>query len=252
MIYLGTAQSHVNPKNWYGWSGPLSGTVPDILLGADILKDKVRKTFILRDEETTVEGYIQVFKEISAIMEDELLVWWDSGHGVEKLSQSSDEDTYFTPDQGIAAYDGIISDNQVAALLGTLTKGRVLFACDRCHSGSMYRAVKKTSKAVPKLITSNLTAYDYDKRNILFPTSTTLKVPLKYFGACQENQTAMDMGYNGKFTAEFWSCYKKNRNLPYISLYREMLGKFPATQTPKYVNRSSDKIFNTEVAFSRS
>ncbi|GEM_PF-6380187 len=251
MIFLGTAQSHVNPQNWYGWSGDLSGTIPDILLAADILKPKLRKTYILKDEETTINGYIQVFSELSKIVEPgELVVWWDSGHGCDGLQTSFFEDK-FQADQGIAAYDGIISDNQISKLLGMFTKGKIVYGCDRCHSGSMYREVKKmNTKALPKDIQSQLSPYDYTSKDNLFPQDTTLKVPLKYFGACQVNQVADDLGYNGRFTYEFWSCYKKNKNLPYVSLYNKILSKFPRTQTPKYTNLSSDKTFNTEKAFS--
>jgi len=250
MIFLGTAQSKVNPQNWYGWSGNLAGTIPDILLSAETLKPKLRKTYILKDEETTVEGYIQLFSEVSKIVEPgELIVWWDSGHGCDGLQTSQLEDN-FQADQGITAYNGIISDTQIAKLIGMFKQGKLVYACDRCHSGSMYREIKKTSaKALPKPIQAQLTAYDYQQRDFLFPQDTTLKIPLKYFGACQVNQTADDLGYNGRFTYEFWSCYKKNRNLPYISLYNKMLSKFPSNQTPKYVNASSDKIFNTEKAF---
>lgn len=252
MIYVGTAQTRVDKNSYNGWEGKLSGTLPDIVVGAEILKSKVRKNFILKDEETTVKGYIQLFTEVSKIAEPgELIVWWDSGHGCQRL-QSAYQEEGFVADQGIAAFDGIISDNQVAKLLGMFKGNRIVYGCDRCHSGSMYRNSSKVNpsvKAVPREIQKAFTAYDYKLRDRFFPVDAALKSDLKYFGACQENQYAMDLGYNGKFTYEFWACYKKNGNVPYISLFRDMLSKFPPTQTPKYTNLSTNKKFNTELAF---
>ncbi len=274
-FYIGTALRTVDPNMWWGWSGLLKGTESDVKLTESKLKMFGYESNTLLTKDCTVENLISLHKEVAnKAMDGDIVVWWHSGHGVAGLfdggtGENNGDKNNDLRDEGIVLYDLIFTDNMIEKTLAMYKKGvRIFVGFDTCHSGQMYRfapmymnafveeygndiAFKYLPEEIELKAKANYAnAYDFQHIHSLLPKSKTWDADVKIIGACQANQYAADLGFNGLFTARFWECYEQNKNLPYVELFRRMLPNFPPNQTPTYyTKRGNSRKFNTEPIF---
>jgi hypothetical protein len=142
----------VDPAAYSGWSGPLADCELDSrnmasawsALGVPVHQLLTARATIANVQRTVAYAAGQ-------LAEGGLLLIHTSGHGGQWRDTSGDEADGL--DEYLCLYDGGLSDDVINAMLEAMTKPiRILWICDTCNSGTMYRTtepVEFDTAAVP-------------------------------------------------------------------------------------------------------
>ena len=236
--FLGFGLGSVDPKKYFGWSGKLLGTEPDIYLFASKLKPLGYSTKKVLTKKATIENFkLEIIKLSGKVKSNDLVVIVYSGHGGQIRDKSSDEIDGL--DETYCFFNGEMTDDYMFECLKLLPPCRVLMFSDACHSGTSYRNLTSN---VPKFRSILNESSSISKAS----STDELQCSLKFFGACHDEQVASDLGTNGLFTKILWECIDRNPNVTWDELYNIVLGTMPEYQLPTYktlgkINESFNK-----------
>jgi len=131
--------NRVNPSAYNGWSGALTDCELDAEMWAGTWREAGIETVCLLTEEATIERCRVTLKSaVETLRAGDTLIVCISGHGGQYEDGSGDEADGM--DEYVCAYDGPVLDDTICEWLGSVPTGvRVLWICDTCNSGTMYR-----------------------------------------------------------------------------------------------------------------
>lgn len=234
----------VDPDHYAGWSGPLNACENDARNMAAMLTTRGFAASTLLTRNATSHNF---FKALSSLALEakagDIVCITNSSHGGQVPDYDADESDGM--DETVCLYDREVLDDELAACWATFAPGvRVLWVSDSCHSGTMVRAIGQSavlvqdgSKALPPEVaatTASVNEATYKAVSAAVANRPPIDAYVLAFGACQDNQTAMDGAMNGAFTG---ALLRTLRDYPTESLGRVLIRiqrALPASQTPKY------------------
>jgi len=132
----------------------------------------------------------------------DLFIFQYSGHGTRENTPEGHK-------EALVLYDGndysLMYDETLRELLGTI-KGTVLIVLDSCFSGGMTRLIQRTGPNMPAGARRKFIPFDPAWKetavhsSIRGVRSVAKSGSVLYMLACEENQTALDLGDYGAFT----------------------------------------------------
>ncbi|MEO0733895.1 MAG: caspase family protein, partial [Bacteroidota bacterium] len=163
---------------------------------------------VLHNAEATRPGVIKAFEEFAAAGQDDVCVFYFSGHGSqvpaprEFWDQEPDRkcEAMVLADYGQPS-GGFLVDKELSYLLATHTKnaGQVLVLVDSCHSGTITRMHDATPRTTALNI-MNLAFADFHGHQEYKPEEGFFRPPVRphfTFAACRPEQVAMEMPIRG-------------------------------------------------------
>ncbi|WP_036438301.1 caspase family protein [Mycobacterium sp. URHB0044] len=246
--------NRVDPDQYGGWDGALSGCINDADAMKEIAESRGFTAEQLIDDQATVGAVRDKLNEYASQLEDgDFLFLTYSGHGGQVPDQNGDEiDGY---DETWCLYDTELVDDSLYGALCTFKKGvRIFIMSDSCHSETVARrgpgiqriAAREERRAFvdnqpgPKSKRAPLefTTAEYEKNQQAYKAQQgwwapkqlpDADVPAKVvlISGCRDEQTSMDGPGNGAFTYAFLQVWEKNGRdyrKGYKDLQLEVLG----------------------------
>ncbi|MFT3746701.1 MAG: caspase family protein [Agriterribacter sp.] len=273
----------VDPKKYDNWDGQLFGCENDATIYKTIATQAKFEniTTLLTQKATSHNVLAELKKAATDLKEGDMLLISYSGHGGTVADENGDEDDL--QDETWCLYDRqLIDDELFEAFKDFKTGVRILMFSDSCHSGTVSRFVPGSNKAlteqmraeqeientyirlgyrsrlVPKEIQPKINAAQekvlqpIKERPPVFKKDINAAVML--FAACQDNESARELGENGVFSATLKKIIKAglfDEVSDYKSLYKKILSVIPKVQKPNlFVYGKSQGAFNACLPFS--
>jgi hypothetical protein len=240
--------NRVDPAQYGGWDGALSGCVNDADAMKAVAESRGFTAEQLLDDEATAVAVRDKLNQYAAELEDgDFLFLTYSGHGGQIVDQNGDEiDGY---DETWCLYDTELVDDSLYGALCTFKKGvRIFVMSDSCHSETVVRrmpgsdriGVREQRRAFvdnqpgPKSKRAPLefTTAEYAKNEKAYAEQQTWWPPKQLPGAdspakvvlisgCKDEQTSMDGPGNGAFTYAFLQVWE-NAGGDYRKGYKDL------------------------------
>jgi subtilisin family serine protease len=248
----------VDPEHYEGWNGELFACEAD----AEVYKtfaDNAAFTTVksLLTREATAENVLKQLRIASeTLKEGDLFLLTYSGHGGSIVDTNKDEDDGF--DETWCLYDRQLIDDELFAAFKKFEPGvRILMFSDSCHSGSIAKAtfVKKDEVVEPttymrsRMAPLNALVRTYNKHKETYDAiqdATPVVKPddidayVVQFGACQDNEEAMEVWGNGMFTAKVKQVLA-GKVKSYTSLFTAIKKGFSTQQHPNLFHYGNKK-----------
>jgi metacaspase-1 len=245
--------NRVDPEQYGGWDGALSGCINDADDMKAIAESRGFTAEQLIDEKATIGDVRDKLNEYAAGLGDgDFFFLTYSGHGGQVPDQNGDEiDGY---DETWCLYDTELVDDSLYGALCTFKKGvRIFIMSDSCHSETVARRGPAShrlaarderrafvdSQAGPKSKRApvEFTLAEYEKNAAAYKAQQSWWTPRQLPGAdvpakvvlisgCKDEQTSMDGPGNGAFTYAFlkvWEKYGHDYRKGYKDLQLEVL-----------------------------
>jgi hypothetical protein len=241
--------NRVDPQQYGGWDGTLSGCINDADAMKAIAESRGFTAEQLIDEQATIENVKTKLDAYAAELKDgDFFFLTYSGHGGQVPDQNGDE-----PDDGFdetwCLYDTELVDDSLYGALCTFKKGvRIFIMSDSCHSETVARRipgrdrigareerrafVDKQAGPRSKRAPLEFTTAEYEKNKDKYEAQKTWWTPTQMPGAdspakvvlisgCKDEQTSMDGPGNGAFTYAFLQVWERNGN-DYRKTYKDL------------------------------
>ena len=130
----------VDSQAWGGWSGTLADCEFDANFAAAMWRSHGIPAKVLLTKKATREACRKLLEDsLRGMVTGDLLIVWISGHGGRRPDiQGEGADNV---GEYVCAYDGPVTDNTINRWLTAVPAGvRILWVCDTCHSGTMFRS----------------------------------------------------------------------------------------------------------------
>ena len=250
--------NHVCPLAYGGWSGRLSGCIPDADSMLSILQSRGFATKRLINEMATAEGILGSLEDTRGYLKSgDLLVVTYSGHGGQMLDPWGVYGTVST----LCAYDRQILGHELGAVWARMPVGvRVLVISDSCHSGTVTRdyagfqppvrsprgsgylsardsLLYPVVRAIPDAVQAAYCDTHRELYRALFrsPPPPPPPVPVLLLGGCQDSQTSADGPHNGLFTDRLLGVWSGGAFVgDYPAFHAAIVSHMPSTQTPSW------------------
>ena len=150
---------NVDPNAYGGWDGYCPGTEFDAnMFAGRFTALDIPTTTLLTKQATRANILDALTNALSTLVKGDLLIVTLSGHGGQTSGTLNETDGM---DEYACAYDGPILDNTINEWLCYVPKGVcVLWVCDTCNSGTMYRSVPASvvfsARSIPKAFQGQL------------------------------------------------------------------------------------------------
>lgn len=241
---LSVGLNKVDPNHYAGWSGPLNACENDARNMSAMLTQRGYTAQTLLTRNATSHNFFAALGELARVAKaGDIVCVTNSSHGGQVPDYDGDESDGH--DETVCMYDREILDDELAAAWATFAPGvRVLWVSDSCHSGTMVRAIGQSavlvqdgSRALPPEVAATTAAVHeatYRAVSAAVANRPPIDAHVLAFGACADNQTAMDGAQNGAFTG---ALLQTLRDYPTESLGRVLTRvrrALPPSQTPKY------------------
>jgi hypothetical protein len=134
--------NRVDPGQYNGWSGELSGCINDARDMEKIARSRGFKPQVLVDEDATAEALLNALTEAArTLVPGDTLMLTYSGHGG-LIPDASSTDPNRKDTHVWALYNRMLLSQEIAALWPQFQTGvRIIAVADSCHSGSAVREV---------------------------------------------------------------------------------------------------------------
>ncbi len=178
----------LNADSYQGWPGFLSGCWNDADKMASLLATAGYEARGFFDADCTL-GKLRTELTIAAAQTEpgDTFVFSNSGHGTQSLGP------WFTSEEGMAMYDGIIGDSEFRQLLSQFKPGVNVVAClDVCHAGGLSRALGVRGRVAPLWVTRNMA--------VAPKAAVDVQANAIIMAACQRDELSGDGDVNGAFT----------------------------------------------------
>jgi hypothetical protein len=236
--------NRVDPQQYGGWDGALSGCINDANAMKEIAEGRGFTAEQLIDEHATIGNVKKKLDAYAAELKDgDFLFLTYSGHGGQVPDQNGDEPDGY--DETWCLYDTELVDDSLYGALCTFAEGvRIFIMSDSCHSETVARDRPRMgiredrrayadeqagpkSKRAPIKVTEaeyarNEKAYEAQQK-FWTPKPSPFNSPAKVvlISGCQDDQTSMDGPGNGAFTFAFLQVWNKNGG-DYQKSYEEL------------------------------
>ncbi|MDD5706756.1 MAG: caspase family protein [Kiritimatiellae bacterium] len=129
----------VDPAAWGGWDGKLTDCEFDATFAAAMWRTYGIATTQLLTRAATIANCVGALRwGVEGLGAGDMLIVWNSGHG--GRVQDADFDEADRQDEYLCLYDGALTDDVIHKALQHVKPGvRILWICDTCHSGTMFR-----------------------------------------------------------------------------------------------------------------
>lgn len=236
--------NRVDPDHYAGWSGPLNACENDARNMAAMLTTRNFTAQTLLTRNATTHNFFKALSELAKqAVAGDIVVVSNSSHGGQVPDYDADESDGM--DETVCLYDREVLDDELAAAWATFAPGvRVLWVSDSCHSGTMVRAIGQSavlvqdgSRALPPevaAVTASINENTYKAVSAAVANRPSIAAYVLAFGACQDNQTAMDGAVNGAFTGALLRTLHDYPNESLGRVLTRIQRALPASQTPKY------------------
>ena len=269
--------NEVDPAHYEGWKGRLLACEADAkdmlgLAGAAGFEGRT----LLTAEATRDAVLAAVRQAAKALVAGDIFFLSYSGHGGQIGDLDGDEAD--RKDETWCLYDGEVLDDELWEAWHGFAEGvRVLVLSDSCHSGTVVRAPLSARELAE--LRSHLAATagsDGELRYRFMPEEVaqrthrahrafyrdlTRSLPekpsevlasVKLISGCQDDQFSLDGTSNGLFTGTLKQVWQDGGfEGSYLDLYREIVERMPASQTPNYLTVGrQDRTFDAQRPFS--
>ena len=246
----------VDPQQYGGWDGALSGCLNDANAMQEVAVSRGFKTQMLLNSDATAEAVRTHLDAAATELDDgDFFFLTYSGHGGQVPDENSDEPDHL--DETWCLYDTELVDDSLFGALCTFAGGvRIFVMSDSCHSETVTRGIVRqrdigreraiqgpgpNSKQAPLDVTeaefkANHAGYEA-QRTWWEPRSrpADAKAKVVLISGCRDDQTSLDGTNNGAFTEAFlhvWDRGKYRRS--YSDLRNDVVAQISSysDQTP--------------------
>lgn len=245
----------VNPNSYAGWDGQLFACENDVAVYKSLAeKAGFQQIHTLLTQAATTDNVLQHLRNAAAqLVSGDIFLLTYSGHGGALIDSNHDETDNFGSMSGFdetwCLYDRQLIDDELFDSFGKFNEGvRILIFSDSCHSGSVAKNADTVTlhtssdpAAIPRArvapldvlmrtYNSHKAAYDI----IQAPLTTRqedIKAYVIQFGACQDDELAMEVQGNGMFTAQLQQVMTQPVN-SYTELFSAIETGFNGRQHP--------------------
>ncbi|MCF6406611.1 caspase family protein [Chitinophaga filiformis] len=254
----------VNPDSYEGWNGELFACENDVAVYKAIAeKAGFQSIHSLLTKDATALNVLQHLQQAADQLQagDILLITY-SGHGGSIIDANQDETNNFGEMDGFdetwCLYDRQLIDDELFECFSKFKPGvRILIFSDSCHSGSVAKAAEAVTTTLDPVTytrarvapldvlirTYNTHKSEYDGIQAqLSAGPADIAAYVVQFGACQDDELAMEVWGNGMFTAKVQEVLKEEIN-SYTDLHIAIKKGFSARQHPNlfhYGNKAYD------------
>lgn len=269
-ISLHVGLNTVDPRHYDGWDGRLAACEADALSMEALAGSEGFETQRLLTPDATRSNVVEQIKRAASELDGgEMFLLTVSGHGgrIPDFNQDEDHDGDEKMDETLCLYDFQLADDELYMLWSEFRAGvRVLVVPDTCHSGSMIKfgpaapatlfghemTLPAGVRAMPLWVEDRVwranegayrdasRSYSALKESVLTnPLSTPVKASVLNFGACKDEQFAMDGPQNGAFTAALLRVWNEGRFRGDYRAFRTAIDTQigSASQTPQLFER---------------
>ena len=231
--------------NYSGTNMELSGCQNDMNSLEPLMKscdvDVTKKFSITRNE------VLSFFEEAKKLRSIDTLYFCYSGHGTQ-ISSNIESDKM---SEALVFWNGgpsyeLLYDRELKSLVSELAC-KVVVYLDSCFSGGMTKSLAGIVLDVTNPIKQKFTIQnpamqipnDIKSKEIIISKNRQC-----FMTACQENETAIDLGSNGAFTAGFLKAWSQNKRTV-TTIMKKVISECKRYQKPKLemINQSSVKLF---------
>lgn len=221
-VVVGLAR--VDPAAYGGWDGECPGSDVDATrFGTFCYRAGFDGVAVLVDASATADNITEVFLEaIRWLKADDLLVFYNSGHGGQVRDLDGDEADRL--DETLAWYDGEFSDDQFGRLLAAVPKGaRVLHVTDTCHAGTNFRG--RNGKKRPRLASTPM--------SLGSKATAKFRGSLVHFGGASDDRYSYGDDRGGQFTRALLHAVRHARKpISYGTWFARAAKRMPDYQRP--------------------
>ncbi|PSL33527.1 caspase family protein [Chitinophaga ginsengisoli] len=254
----------VNPDSYEGWNGELFACENDAAVYKALAeKAGFQSIYPLLTKDATSQNVLQhLSNAASQLQAGDILLLTYSGHGGAIIDTNHDETNNFGEMDGFdetwCLYDRQLIDDELFECFSKFKPGvRILIFSDSCHSGSVARAAEAVTtttdaatyiraRVAPLDVlvrTYNNHKSEYDGIQAqLSAGPADIAAYVVQFGACQDDELAMEVWGNGMFTAKVQEVMKEEIS-SYTALFVAIKQGFSAQQHPNlfhYGNKAYD------------
>jgi len=232
-LHIGLNQ--VDPGQYGGWAGALSGCVNDANAMRDVAVSRGFESQLLIDENATIAALRDRLDAAAAQLDaGDFFFLTYSGHGGQVADVSGDEPDEF--DETWCLYDTELVDDSLFGALCTFKRGvRVFVMSDSCHSETVIRGPRPRARVAerpghkPQLAPLEATYAEFTKNRDVYAAQRTWWEPrsmvprdsdanVVLISGCQDQQTSLDGPVHGVFTTAFLAVW----NSDYRKSYQEL------------------------------
>jgi hypothetical protein len=230
----------VDPAQYGGWDGALSGCVNDANAMRDVAVGRGFAPELLIDEHATITAVRDRLDAAAAELDaGDFFFLSYSGHGGQVADLTGDEPDKF--DETWCLYDTELVDDSLFGALCTFRRGvRVFVMSDSCHSETVTRGARPRSRAAvrpghkPKLAPLEATSAEFAKNRDVYAAQSTWWTPRRVvpkdaaanvvlISGCQDRQTSLDGPVNGAFTTAFLQVWTSEYRKSYQELRNDIV-----------------------------
>lgn len=177
--------NQVDPNAYNGWAGFLNGCWSDADKMAALMGTAGYEARAFFDAECTMNRLRQQLEIAARVSEaGDTFYFSFSGHGTQSLG------VWFSTEEGMACYDGILGDSEFRELLAQFKPGtNVVVDLDICHAGGLDRAFGQSARVAPL----------WSTRGKLVTPKAIVDVPANLIirAACLRDELSGDVQFNG-------------------------------------------------------
>lgn len=233
----------VDPAQYGGWDGALSGCVNDANAMRDVALGRGFTPETLIDENATITAVRDRLDAAAAALDaGDFFFLTYSGHGGQVADVTGEEDDSL--DETWCLYDSELVDDALFGALCTFRRGvRVFVMSDSCHSETVTESLvlqaRPTSREVrsgckPKLAPLEATSAEFAKNRDVHEAQRTWWKPqslvpkdsdanVVLISGCEDRQTSMDGPVNGAFTTAFLQVWSSDYRKSYPELRNDIV-----------------------------
>jgi metacaspase-1 len=245
----------VNPASYEGWNGELFACEHDAAVYKTIAEKAGFQTIhTLLTKDATADHVLQQLRDAASVLQSgDIFLLTYSGHGGAIIDSNLDETNNFGEMDGFdetwCLYDRQLIDDELFDSFGKFREGvRILLFSDSCHSGSVSKnvtlppdnnstdpATYTRARVAPlDVLLRTFNSHKDEYNSIQAPLNTRpedIKAYVVQFGACQDDELAMEVWGNGMFTAKLQQVMNEPVN-SYTELFSAIKRGFPGQQHP--------------------
>ena len=227
--------NRVDPDQYGGWDGALSGCVNDAHAMRDVASGRGFEPEVLTDDAATIAAVRDRFDDAAAQLDaGDFFFLTFSGHGGQITDRTGEEPDSL--DETWCLYDTELVDDSLFGALCTFKRGvRVFVMSDSCHSETVTRGPRLRTRAAgrpghkAKLAPLEATHAEFTKNRDVYAAQSTWWTPrsrvpsnadanVVLISGCQDQQTSLDGPVNGAFTTAFLKVWNSEYRNGYLDL----------------------------------
>jgi hypothetical protein len=217
--------TRVNPDYYYGWDGRCPGCSLDAVNVSHQLRQRSFEVKNFTDGEVRYRPVFDALLQSFDILkgDDDLLVYYFSGHGGQEPDQDGDE--IDGQDETQCFFDGPVKDDSFRRLwLKAPPKLRIVFISDSCNSGTMSRVYRRGRRGDRVLMLRQR------PKSLRRALPDGFKGRLLHIAGCPDGMSSYGGLTGGVFTTELLKALRPG--ITYTDWFNEATSRMPRNQVP--------------------